>query len=109
MRKVLLTILFVTGCSDASEVIATWGDAQEVWASAWCDYRVRCAPDEFMEEFGTDAQCNIDVYQLNCGDTGYCDADYPHDPRLVEICADEMAKIACNANRSPPACWAAYD
>lgn len=100
------------GCGDdrAPERCASQiGDAEVVWAAAWCRYADRCFPDEFRQNWPDVPTCYVEVQQENCDMLGTCEDPYPQDRcESLDTCETEMDEIACDATRAPDSCHEAF-
>lgn len=99
----------IHGDPDVQDV-ETWGDAEQVWADAWCLYAERCYPEDFEFYYGSYEYCRTAVQEENCMYQSHgCDSGFPRD-RLnwLDRCYEEMLEIACDATMAPSVCYAAF-
>jgi hypothetical protein len=96
---------------DAPKEIQTYEDAYGVWADAWCTLALRCAPEEYADEFpGGDSECRAEVLQKNCDYSEHeCPEPFPRE-RLNALarCEEEMTNLACGVTNVPSACYEAF-
>ncbi len=114
MRLALLLLL--AACGNDAVIVEpdaappfTRGDAEAVWADAWCQYAERCAPDAFARVFPDgQAECRATVAADNCTRIS-CDALYPPELRGdLAACHDEVAALACGPMDAPDVCYEAF-
>lgn len=119
MTKVAIisTLLFAVACGDNIDPgprVETWGDAEAVWAEAWCSYTGRCYPEDLALFYDTHEECVADVIADNCTyrqRTGFpdCDTLFPQiHVDEIEQCGQEMADLTCGATRAPDICFTAF-
>lgn len=128
MRSLLIALSICAACGGNDSVapdaasadaapdafsVMTWGDAWQVWASAWCPLAQRCHPEEFRQTYHDDiATCQARVQKANCdlaASSHPCDSLFPQE-RLewLWLCYEGMFNLACGTVIAPTACYAAF-
>lgn len=112
MRHLLVLAMLLAACGDniaPRSAVDTWGDAYYVWSDAWCQHAETCYPDDFVEVYGTQADCTSQVLELNCTYSA-CAEPYPQDRlRAIDDCYADMGVLVCTAENAPASCYAAYE
>lgn len=90
----------------------TYGDAETVWADAWCAYAERCNPVIFHVHWDTHEECVAEVQEQNCAAAGRghrCEDLFPDSKRDdLQQCHDDMEVISCSATQAPASCYRAF-
>lgn len=119
VTRLALLLVLIAACDDTFESSLepdaaptgdhTWGEASDVWNRSWCDLTLRCIPDWYASNFGTDYEaCLAYVRELNTGYEACRDKPYPHAYGLVEQCAADMATQSCAIHVAPQSCYTAF-
>lgn len=112
MKLYSLPLVLLLASCDASPITFerppaspnTWGEAEYVWADAWCRHSSGCYPDQFLVRFGDEETCLLWVTELNCADKD-CESTFPLeriDP--LDECFEQMGKLLCLDARTPISC-----